>query len=231
MKHAVLILFLLIFSLHSYTQHCDVLMETLKGTYEGACKKGKAEGTGTATGEDSYSGEFKAGLPDGFGKYTWNNGDWYEGHWKKGVKEGRGIMKLAAPNTKDSVLTGFWKKDQYIGKYEQSYKVHYKTADLIQISVKFEKSNIREIVFTLESTRGGAMGIGRQLPKPTITNIDVMNGLFINQFSQTNMPKTNTTTFRGVVYPFRARFSIGSELMDIEFFEEGKYVVDIRINQ
>jgi hypothetical protein len=232
MKPAVLILSLFIFSFQkSYSQSCEVLVEALKGHYEGGCKKNKAEGQGTAKGEDSYTGQFKAGLPDGFGKYVWKNGDWYEGHWKKGVREGKGIMKLTAPGTKDSVLDGYWKKDKYIGKYEQPYKVHHKTADIVQINVKFEKSNIREIVMSLESTRGGAMAISRQMPKPTITNIDVINGLYINQMDQRNMPKTNTTTFRGVVYPFRARINIGSELMDLEFFEEGKYTVEIRINQ
>jgi hypothetical protein len=45
------------------------------------------------------------------------------------------------------------------------------------------------------------------------------------------MPKTNSTTLRDVKFPFRARVTIGTELLDIEFFEEGKYLVDIRINQ
>ena len=206
-------------------------METLKGTYEGDCKKNKADGNGNAIGEDTYVGEFKGGYPDGKGKYIWKNGDWYEGEWKKGLREGQGIMHLIARDSKDSVLDGYWKKDKYIGQYESPYLVHYKTADIVQMQIRQEKSLNREITFIMESTRGGAMAIGAQIPKPTITGIDVINGLFINQLDQTNMPKTNSTTLRGVRYPFRARISIGVQLIDIEFFEEGRYNVEIRINQ
>lgn len=208
-----------------------MLIETLAGSYEGDCKKNKADGKGKAIGEDTYSGDFKSGYPDGKGKYIWKNGDWYEGEWKKGIREGKGTMHLISRESKDSVLDGYWKKDKFIGKYENPYIIHSKTADLVQISIKKEKSLNRDITFTMESTRGGAMAIGRQIPKPAITNIDVVTGLYINQFDQTNMPKTNSSTLRGVQFPFRVRISIGSELLEIEFLEEGKYQVDIRINQ
>ncbi|MGC9375584.1 MAG: hypothetical protein ACP5DQ_11160 [Bacteroidales bacterium] len=39
---------------------------------------------------DKYEGKFKNGLPHGSGKYTWSNGDNYDGQFKKGknmVKE------------------------------------------------------------------------------------------------------------------------------------------------
>ena len=41
-----------------------------------------ANGTGTATGTDSYTGQFKNGYPDGKGKYTWKNGE-YKGKFEK----------------------------------------------------------------------------------------------------------------------------------------------------
>ena len=69
-----------------------MLADSLKGTYEGDCKNGKADGKGKATGTDSYDGEFKNGLPDGIGKYNWKSGDYYEGEWKKGLKDGKGEM-------------------------------------------------------------------------------------------------------------------------------------------
>jgi hypothetical protein len=219
------------FSTFCFPQKCEVFVDPLKGSYQGDCKKNKADGNGTANGEDVYSGEFKNGYPDGKGKYVWKNGDWYEGEWKKGLREGQGIMHLVERDAKDSVLDGFWKNDKYIGKYENAYTIHYKSADLVHISVKKEKTIIHNITITLESIRGGAMGIRAQIPKPTITNLDVINGLFISQLDQTNMPKTNSTTLRDVKFPFRARVTIGTELLDIEFFEEGKYLVDIRINQ
>ena len=41
-------------------------METLKGTYTGECKKGKANGRGKAVGTDTYEGFFKTGLQGDF---------------------------------------------------------------------------------------------------------------------------------------------------------------------
>ena len=231
MKFLIIIPVLLYVSLLAHSQKCEVLVQTLKGTYEGDCKKSKANGKGTATGEDVYTGDFKNGYPEGFGKYVWENGDWYEGQWKKGLRDGQGIMHLTAENSKDSLLDGFWKKDKYTGKFEHPYIIHSKTADIVQVEVQHERSRIKDIFISLESTRGGAMAIGRQIPKPTITNLDIINGLFINQIDQANMPKTNSTTLRGVEFPFRARISIGSEMIDIEFLEDGKYSVSIRINQ
>ena len=140
-------------------------------------------------------------------------------------------MHLISEKSKDSVLAGFWKKDKYVGMYEKPYLIHNKTADIVKVDITMEKSRLKDIIITLESTRGGAMAIGNQIPKPVITNLDVMSGLFINRLDQSNMPKTNSTTLRGVEFPFRARISIGSELIDIEFLEEGKYTVGIRINQ
>ena len=60
-------------SLYVHAQNCTVVTEALKGTYEGGCKNEKADGTGTAKGEDSYTGEFKNGYPEGKGKYSWKN--------------------------------------------------------------------------------------------------------------------------------------------------------------
>jgi hypothetical protein len=98
----------MLFSTFCFSQKCEVVVETLKGTYEGDCKKNKADGKGTAAGEDIYTGDFKSGYPEGKGKYVWKNGDWYEGEWKKGLREGQGIMHLTTTDSKDSVLDGFW---------------------------------------------------------------------------------------------------------------------------
>ncbi len=38
-------------------------------------------------------GNFVDGIRDGFCKYTYQNGDVYEGYWKNGVKEGKGFYK------------------------------------------------------------------------------------------------------------------------------------------
>ena len=72
-----------------FSQDCIVEKDSLKGTYTGDCKKGKASGHGKAIGADTYEGEFNSGWPDGEGTYTWSNGNIYKGSLKKGLKNGR----------------------------------------------------------------------------------------------------------------------------------------------
>src|SRR5438045_1091784 len=74
-----------------FSQDCVVESDSLKGTYAGDCRKGKASGHGKAIGADIYEGEFSSGLPDGEGTYTWRNGDSYKGKFQKGLKNGSGV--------------------------------------------------------------------------------------------------------------------------------------------
>ena len=94
----------------------SVLKKELVGTYVGELKKGLANGQGTATGQDSYTGEFKKGLPDGKGVYTDSEGNIYQGSFLKGYKEGKGVLTYKGENNKESVMTGYWEADKYIGK-------------------------------------------------------------------------------------------------------------------
>ena len=55
--------------------NCEVLMESIKGTFTGGCSGKKANGEGKSTGVDSYDGTFKKGLPNGTIKYTQQNGE------------------------------------------------------------------------------------------------------------------------------------------------------------
>lgn len=230
----VLFLVLLIsVSILSFSQSCAISIEALKGTYEGDCKKNKADGKGTASGEDTYTGEFKSGYPEGTGKYTWKNGDWYDGEWKKGVREGEGAMHYINVKTSDSLVSGFWKKDKYIGKYEKPYKVHNKTPDITRTDVTVNReTSLNEIVFSIETVSGGApIGVtsGTIIPKITITDITIINGQYMNKIDNNNLMKTFISTLKDVQFPFRARFSMGSDLLDIEFFEKGIYKVEIKM--
>jgi hypothetical protein len=115
MKKITLLLSALCFSIFVTAQDCEVLLETISTSYEGDCKKGLAHGEGTAKGEDQYIGEFKKGFPHGEGKYIWADGKTYEGEWSNGKMDGEGVMNMIVMG-KDSVLTGFWKDNVYVGE-------------------------------------------------------------------------------------------------------------------
>lgn len=108
---------------------CTVLKAEISTYYIGDCKKGLASGMGEAKGEDSYTGEFFRGYPDGKGTYIWKNGSVYKGEWKNGLREGKGEYS-AKVNGKDSILTGNWHNDKFIGKSKPPvpYVIEYKNS-------------------------------------------------------------------------------------------------------
>ena len=217
--------------LHVHSQNCSVVTEALKGTYEGGCKNEKADGTGTAVGQDSYTGDFKNGYPDGWGKYTWKNGDWFQGEWKKGSREGKGTMHYAEKNPGDSVA-GFWKKDKYVGKNEKPYEVTYKTRDIGGISIKKENDTDKEMLFTIKSSTGGAVNMQGQMGKVAILDIGTEQGIFLRRVDDNSNPKTSLTTLYNVTFPIKLRLTFTSEdVLEVLFLEEGKYSIELRINK
>ncbi len=216
---------------NAIAQDCAVSVDALKGKYDGECKNGKAEGKGKATGTDTYDGEFKAGLPHGKGKYVWNNGSSFDGEWNKGNKQGYGVMtyKLAA---KDSIIDGYWKKDIYAGKYEKPYLIHRKTRDISEVRCRKTDAGINRLEFFLESETGGlATSFGGGInSKPTLTDIAVLTGNYERRNTNPDIGKKTSYTFEDVTFPFRAIFTIGNEQVEVEFFEAGRWVMDVKVH-
>ncbi len=102
---------------------CRVLLPSISVSYSGDCRRGLADGTGQATGEDFYKGNFVKGLPEGNGTYIWKNGAKYEGEWEKGMRDGYGIYTHKVQD-QDTVLDGQWKDNKYLGK-ESACSVYY----------------------------------------------------------------------------------------------------------
>ncbi|MCR6721706.1 MAG: hypothetical protein NVV59_15790 [Chitinophagaceae bacterium] len=50
-------------------------------------------------------------------------------------------------------------------------------------------------------------------------------------FEQELAVKRTVATLRMVQFPFRARFVIGSEVLDLEILEEGRWEVEIKLQQ
>jgi hypothetical protein len=227
-KYLISSCFLSIFFL-AHAQQCEVIPVALKGTYEGDCKKGKAHGTGKAKGEDSYVGNFKSGIPDGEGTYTWQNGSSFNGKWKNGFRDGEGTMKFKLPNGSDSLINGFWKKDIYIGINENPYKIYSKTGNVRELKIEFQPGNNSTAKFVVTSTTGGAPRVTSFTTKFKVDDIQIIYGGFMQQILY-DLQKRTETVLSTLDLPFRAKYKIGGEEMEIEFFEKGAYIIDIYIN-
>ncbi|MES2004697.1 MAG: hypothetical protein V4450_09255 [Bacteroidota bacterium] len=237
-KITVLGLLAMILTSAGFSQDCKVLVNALSLNYTGDCKDNKANGHGKAVGQDSYEGEFKAGYPEGTGKYTWKVGDWFEGAWKKGLKEGQGTMHYKRDGNADSVITGFWKKDIYQGRFEKPFKILSQTSRVSSAKVTRNVGyKEHDITIVITNTSGGAATIGSKEatadatsnPKMKLSSIDVQKGNIGSQLDVDNSARSTKTLLRTVEFPFKAIFRIDSESVEIEFFEEGNYLIEINI--
>ena len=213
-----MLLFLFIASFNDSTNYiepkdsdCEVLLSSIAGSYEGDCKRGKAHGEGTAKGTDQYKGEFKKGYPHGEGTYTWANGNYFTGSFKEGKKEGEGKMVYASVN-KDSVKTGFWEDDRYIGKYKEPYKVTSRSAGINNIVFMKNGENVNQI--TIKFDRG------------TSNTVFVPAGQLRNGWQNITFP------FHGKIDTYIQSgqgTGVGTQKVSIEFdiYEKGNWVIDV----
>ena len=221
-------LFLLASNARSQNTDCRVLADSLSGTYEGGCKNGKASGSGKATGAHIYTGDFKAGLPDGKGKYNWPNGDVYEGNFKNGLKEGYGEFRKAGIRP-DSVMIGYWKKDVYKGRYEKPYIIHNTTINVGRVEVNKTGNSEKTVTVSVSLLAGtGGLTTRNNQTLVRLTDVQVIRGLFMYK-GNTTISNKDITVFRGVEFPFRARFFFGTTQVDVEFFEAGEWEVNVPI--
>ena len=230
MKQFLLILFCVISGNYLYAQDadCKVLLDSLKGTYTGECKNGKANGTGKAVGINTYDGEFKNGLPEGKGKYTWSNGEYYYGSWKKGQKDGKGELHHFENGT-EKLTTGYWKKDNYRGEFENPYVITNVTSEVGRVQVEKMSDNEASIIVTVENlaTNSSFSSAGQAA---TMTSHQVTRGQYVSK-SANALTNKEVTTFRGVIFPFRCIFNFGNSIVEIEFFEKGAWNVTVPINK
>ena len=221
---------LVFLSFTAYSQTCEVDKESLKGTYNGDCKKNKAHGKGKAVGVDTYEGDFKNGIPDGEGTYTWSNKNVFEGKYLKGLREGKGKMTIKREGGQDSVIEGFWKKDAYIGKNEKPYIVHSKTGSVRNVEIQYTSDPLARIKIIITNTTSGQQTTFGVVPAMKVDNVQVLKGHYERQTNLESHLKSSETTLIEVVFPIRLKLNIGREEVELEFFESGSYVVNISIN-
>lgn len=213
-------------------EECKVLVTEIAGKYEGECKKGKAEGQGTATGTDEYTGSFKGGYPEGKGVYTWKNGNVYDGMWAKGKREGEGRMVIKREGKADSVVTGFWKRNEYAGKFAKPFTIHNRTNHIAKVEVRKGKESSRTIMIEVASTSGGIPNMnGSASPKIDITEIILAKGNYTQVQHVSSTTKGSIKKLMDVTFPFRARIRFGTQEVDLEIQEEGNWNAIIGLNQ
>ncbi len=161
------------------------------------------------------------------------------------VKEnipGRKAIFMMAPGkracAKDSLLTGFWKKDVYQGRFEKPYKVLAQSSKVSTVSVtKNPGSKNPEITIVISNTSGNttktdiSATAASGVPKMKLTDIDIQKGNYMSKLDLDNAERSTKSIIRGVEFPFKATFRIEGEMVQIEFFEEGNYTVEINILQ
>ena len=184
-------------------------------------------------------------MPDGKGKYVWKNGDWYEGQWSRGKKDGAGSMHYKSAD-KDSLINGFWKKDVYAGKYEKPFIIYSKSKHVTKISCTKISNDLNELDIYLNSETGGnptsminadktpkpdgeENPILAITPKPKITSIEVKEGSFENKIENDTYGKKIVYNIERTTFPFHAILNMGSEFLEIEFFEAGKWMLEITL--
>jgi hypothetical protein len=218
----LLFVLILLISGTGYAQNdCEVKLEAISGTYEGGCKKGLAEGVGTAKGEDTYAGDFKKGLPHGTGTYTWANGDVYVGEFKKGLKEGEGKLTVDLGGGQKKEQTGFWSKDRYIGQSKNPYEIINQTPNVTSIRVTETENTAND---------GNALFVeilhkGRVQSSPSF-GLSVNAGSFTNRFPQGNITKVLVSQF-----PFNFTMNYMGETVTFQINMETSWKITLDFNK
>ena len=189
MKKGLLLIFTLLTVSLIYAQQnsCKVLLPAISGSYSGGCKNGLAHGKGKAQGTDSYEGQFIKGLPSGSGTYIWENGSYYEGQWKNGMREGIGKMVLS-----DSITAGYWKNDKYIGA--EPFKPYSITHNMSVGRYNFRKTMGTEQLIRIRIMQGSS------------DNVDIEN--FSLLFSSGDYYLSgNVYTIQHLVFPVKVKIN------------------------
>ncbi|SKB73960.1 MORN repeat-containing protein [Daejeonella lutea] len=230
-KFLILILFFGTVGQSIAQENCKVLLSAIAGKYEGECKKGNANGVGKAEGIDQYQGEFKDGLPHGTGTYSWKNGDSYVGKWSNGKRDGDGIMKIKKKDGADSLLTGVWKKDLYLGKTDKPFKVYARTLQVTRADIEYKMTDENAIILTLSNTTGNVPSLNGQIAiKATLGQIAISQGSYTRVLNVSETAKQLTYKLDNVIFPFRAKFRFGNQEIDALFSEKGVYTMNVVLN-
>ena len=135
------------------------------------------------------------------------------------------------------VTTGYWKKGEFIGRYEKPYLIELLTNNISGISAKKNNSSISEINIVIKNSTGGASNVRNPvIPKYVLSNIQLLGGQFEDLRTDTLSRIASRYTLTHVTFPFTAIFSfsvpglmIPVEKARIEIFETGNWNLNLSI--
>lgn len=220
--------FLFIVSLPVFSQDCEVLMASIKGKYTGDCKSKKAEGSGKAEGTDVYEGNFRSGYPSGQGTYTYKNGDVFTGNFKKGIKEGEGVFRYKKP-VSDSIVTGFWKDDIYVGTFLHPYEIKTKSSGFSRLDVKPGVGLDNTLTIVSANTIRSSSISGGEPPLPVISYYNVIQGSYEKE-EKSIKDKTSTLVLTGLKFPFEIQVNYGDESFQLLISKAGVWNILAQIS-
>jgi len=199
------------------------LLIGLEEEYTGECKKGFAHGNGTAIGKlGEYKGKFKKGFPNGRGRLDYKRtiveGSYYDGEWSRGMKDGEGTFYFSA----DSITTGYWGQDVYLGKYPSPYKV---TSSQALPRYKFVQNNKNNPNIEIQFRRDGV----RTMADIVTMSTQISSGSEIRE--------QNYLSIENIEFPFEGRLTLTlnnkfksntySAIFNFEIYEEANWVIII----
>lgn len=221
-KFSFLICFVFFAIINIYSQQIDstkVLMSEISKSYKGDNKAGLANGKGTAKGVDTFTGEFKNGLPDGKGKYTYENGNNFSGYFTKGLKNGKGVFNYSI-NGQSFTQKGYWVNGEYVGNTnpEELYNVSNISGIESYTITKVQDSGLG---ITFSITGGGIKYV------PSDFSINTTSGQVMSQ------GKSLLITNYNLPVNCEIRFTVnksGNKVQcnfTFEILKSGKYVVEL----
>jgi hypothetical protein len=169
-----------------YGQDKNVVLDAnILGKYTGKTKRGLAHGKGKSVGTDTYEGYFYKGMKNKKGKYTYANGDVYEGEFENDQMHGEGVLY-----SNGNIVKGFWKEGTYKGETIDDfngYKVITKSNLTYKPQFKKLSSSDSKVVIDIRQKRND------------------VSGLSVNNYSSGKLLYTskNKLEFQGVTYPLR----------------------------
>ena len=72
---------------------------------------------------------------------------------------------------------------------------------------------------------------GTIMPRYKVDNVQMLKGHYERLTCLEAHLKSTETTIIEVIFPFRVKLNIGTEEVELEFFESGTYTVNISINK